>query len=176
MHLLLLVYILFITKVIATSKDMNNNKPNWRKNPSARNVRIRNDYEIAYDPCLSCCQGTDTDCPASCGCSNLPPTQDVSLQDIASLPVAPARANWPPDRQHCRRTTRTRVACPYPCNRSSQCPCWDYCKEKECFLIAWEYDESKYPCVSLNFHCRHAMGTALTVGIFHPERHRSHMS
>lgn len=146
MNLFLFVSVFLVSRVVATSEGIKNRLDSNDKSLT-QELNVRNNYEVAYDTCFSCCQGTETDCAESCGCSNLPPTQDSYPQDFASVSVDPERAHPASDWQHCKPTMLNLLVCPYPCTKKDECPCWDYCEEKACYLVAWEYP-SKYSCVS----------------------------
>lgn len=66
--------------------------------------------------------------------------------ELAVVAVPPERASEPgPDNQWCSHSKGNGI-CPYSC--AQECPCFNYCIEKTCFLIAWGYDPQKYSCVS----------------------------
>ena len=147
MHFSLLLSLLLVIKTIAISEGIDD-RPNTERKTLAQGLKGENDIELAYDACFSCCEDAKTGCAESCGCSKPPPEQASDILDLTSLPPTPILAHSKPDRQRCKPTVQNPVACPYPCYSGSQCPCWDYCKAKYCFLLAWSYD-SKYSCVSL---------------------------
>lgn len=66
--------------------------------------------------------------------------------ELAFVSAPPERASEPgPDNQWCSHSKGNGI-CPYSCEQ--ECPCFNYCIEKTCFLIAWGYDPQKFSCVS----------------------------
>lgn len=78
------------------------------------------------------------------------PLQDESPRDweLATKPppLVPGLHN-----QYCSPTLQhstDRTICPYPCKYPKECPCFKYCINEMCVLIAWDYDLHRFPCVS----------------------------
>lgn len=105
--------------------------------------------------CISCCTSKTEECPEYCSCWKTLQIATPRVGQTATQPepLEPATGEAPTSpglfNQRCSPTFQKLTAaqnCPYPCERS--CPCFDYCISAVCFLIAWDYDPGKYPCVS----------------------------
>lgn len=99
--------------------------------------------------CSSCCKREPEDCPEHCSCWNSLQNETPGGWKLAGISAPPERAHLPgPGNQYCSSTlqsSRDGRICPYPCR--TECPCYNYCVEAICVLVAWRFDSRRYPCV-----------------------------
>lgn len=102
-----------------------------------------NYLETGHETCTSCCNGETEDCHENCSCWKPLQNESPRAWELAANPSG----LW---NHHCSPTLQTSAdngACPYPC-KNKQCPCFEFCKSRVCYLIAWKYNSKIYSCVS----------------------------
>lgn len=123
-----------------------------------------NYLETGHETCTSCCNGEAGDCHENCSCWKPLQNESPSTWELAANP--PGLWN-----HHCSPTLQASAdngACPYPC-KNKECPCFEFCKSRVCYLIAWRYNPKIYSCDNIGFMCN-------SYCLFHCDEIKAHIN